>query len=1192
MGTTADKLQKVLSTKESIRQAIIGKGVNVNTSLPFSSYSSKIAEIQGVITNVNFNSIEQLKEDWKYKFNSLTIDTSEPTTTYTTKDYDDSDWQTVTIPHDWSIYNNFNPDSLSTHEGGFLDGGTSWYRRKLLNLTDNTKRVFVYFDGVYKDSYIFVNGTKVGDNKWYNPFYFDITSYLDFDGNDVLSVYVRNNQPSSRWYSGSGIIRNVYLLTGSKTALGINDIHITSPNLENELCNGIVNTNIKINVNNTDSLVSGTFKFTVKFKDEIINTLIYTQDLEVGNNIIEKNIEVPNPILWDEYQGNLYSLTVDVTVSNTIVYSKTVKYGYRYFKFDANKGFFLNGRNLKLKGVCLHHDLGCIGAEVNYSGIVRQIRLLKEMGCNAIRITHNPASSEMLEICANEGMLVVEELFDCWTVPKKTYDFAKDFLSCYESIINFTVNRGKNNPAIIMYSIGNEIFRSGLPKEKAVAIATNLKNCIKAIDTERLVTMGDDTPTGETSNAVMELLDVIGVNYGDDTEYATVHENHPNSPIYGSETTSAFSTRGAYETNDSKYEKPSYDNAFASWGDNAAGALKRHMDSTYLAGMFVWTGFDYIGEPTPYKVYPTRSSYFGIIDLAGFPKDIYYMYQSRWTNKPMVHILPHWTHAENNRIEVWLYSNCYKVELFLNGSSMGSKLQTAIGAKYEFSYSIIYQSGTLVANGYDESGNIIAQDVLYTSYSPNKILLKSDKSIVTKDNTDLVFVECDILDKNDTICPTADNEVTFTCTGGSVLATDNGHQIDLTPFRHNVRKAFNGKCLAVIKPNGTDSDIIVTATSTDLISGSVTIKQGSITAYKSEKTTFIDASNPPIKPSNPISITGLTLDNTSISIPVNGTATLTPVYSPSNTTERDVVWSVSPSGIININEGIITPLTTGVCTVTCTSASNSSIHAECTVTITEAVTLVESITLNNSSLSLNKNDTATLTATVLPPTANDNTVTWSSNNNNIEIVPDGHSCTINAINVGSSIITVTANDGSGIYATCNVTINSDNPEGYTAIKSNYTCSGESFQDEVTFDVQNQTFYADMEINPSLEAQNLISIGSNISEWKMPDKLVIHLYSHSSAKNIEICFNYDGPYRTIQTITGNSVKIAINKNYIYVNGEQVQNTALSNLNTIVGPNNIIQVGSTQGDVRSISTYNTYGLFNRLLSDTEMAELTLI
>ena len=1017
MGTTADKLQKVLTSKESIRQAIINKGVNVSPTDTFSTYASKISEIQGVIQNVDFYSIEELKNDWKYYLVSSIATTDIPDTSYAKKTYDDSSWSNISVPHDWSIYNNFNSSSAAGYEGGYLDGGQSWYRKKLTSLTDNAKRVFIYFDGIYKDSYVYVNGSLVGQNKWYNPFYFDITSKLNFDGNDVLAVYVRNRQPSSRWYSGSGIIRNVYLLTGSTAILGINDIDISSPNLENDLVSGIVDTNIKINANNSGSEQLVLLKHTIKYKGKIINTVSESLTLPTGDLTIEKTIQIPNPELWDEYQGNLYEYTLEVSISNTIVYSKSVNYGYRYFKFDKDKGFFLNGRNLKLKGVCLHHDLGCIGAEVNKSGIERQIRLLKEMGCNAVRITHNPASSEMLDVCANEGILVVEELFDCWTNSKKQYDFSTDFNNYYETVINTTVNRGKNNPSIIMYSIGNEIIRiPTLTKEQAVTIATNLRDCIKAIDTERLVTMGDDTPANTTSLAVMDIIDVIGINYGNDAEYSNLRVAKPDKPVYGSETTSALSSRGVYARDNVNYQCSSFDDDYVDWGDPASIALKRHMESEYLAGMFIWTGFDYIGEPTPFNTYPTKSSYFGIIDLAGFPKDIYYMYQSRWTEKPMIHILPHWTHSENDTIKVWLYSNCYKVELFLNGTSKGSKLQSQIGSKYEFEYSISYSEGTLVANGYDENDNLIAQDVIYTSYEPKHIILNSDKSIINKNSDDLLFIECSICDLNKNIVNSADNEITFTVTGGTILGTDNGNPASVEKMRNNVRKAFNGKCLCVVKHDNIEGDIVITATSNGLINGTISIPKSNITAINHSKNKFIDATNPPIYSKENIPIVGISFPKAIINLNVSNEQEIVINYDPTNTTEKGVTYEIGDNSIVKIVNNKLVALKEGTTTLTAKSNYDESVTAQCSIVVSKVE--VSNISLNSSNITIEQGSMFTLIATVEPDNATDKSLIWSVDNEN---------CTVNngvvtANSIGSSIITVTSRSNSSVSAQCNVTV--------------------------------------------------------------------------------------------------------------------------------------------------------------------------
>ena len=498
----------------------------------------------------------------------------------------------------------------------------------------------------------------------------------------------------------------------------------------------------------------------------------------------------------------------------------------------------------------MHHDLGCLGAEVNKSAIERQIDLLIDMGVNAIRITHNPSSSEFLNVCAEKGILTIEEMFDCWTCAKKTNDFARYYNTYAKEVIDNTINRDKNNPSIIMWSIGNEIIRTSSSYNSATAtgFVQNMINWIKAIDDERMVTMGDDTPTNSISQDCMQLLDVVGVNYGSTSEYSSVRTAVSNKSIYGSETTSALSSRGVYVRDDTNKQCSSFDDDKVSWGEYASIELKKHMtDISYLAGMFVWTGFDYIGEPTPFNAYPSKSSYFGIYDTCGFPKDIMYMYQSRWTNNPMIHILPHWDWTDEN-IKVWLYSNCYKVELFLNGTSLGEKLQTNIGNKYQFEYSVAYTKGTIVANGYNQNGDIVAQDIIYTSQgTPTTTKLSTDKTSVNINSDDLVFITCDIVDKNGVIVPIANNKITFTVEGGTIIGTDNGDATCVEKYRTNIKSAFNGKVLCVVKHNGVSGNMIVKVNGDNLTEQSITIVKGDKTVLTQKtKQNFINATNPTI----------------------------------------------------------------------------------------------------------------------------------------------------------------------------------------------------------------------------------------------------------------------------------------------------------------------------------------------------------
>ena len=934
-GAINEVFQDVDNGKTLIASAITDKGITTSNNDTFQVMADNISKINSVITDVNINSYNILKDNWKFKL----LSNEGTNTSYTneiSQNYDDSAFENISVPHDWAIYKEFNSASLGGYESGYLDGGDGVYRIKLDTASLNGQKVFLYFDGIFMESEVYINGNLIGLNKWYNPFYFDITNNLNFDGNDTLAVLVRVKQPCSRWYSGSGIFRNVYLVTGNYIDVAINSIHVTTPNLETELTKGYATTNVKMSINNKNEESKNiNIKNEIYFNNELVAYNDEVKLLSNGSNEYTCNILVPSPKLWHEYQGNLYTLKTIIQIDGAEVYTSHTKYGYRYFKFDKDTGFWLNGINMKLRGVCLHHDLGCLGAEVNKSAIERQIRILKNMGCNAIRITHNPASTELLEICAKEGMLLIEELFDCWTTAKKANDFARFFNEYSERVIKFTVNRGKNNPAIIMYSIGNEVKTSGFTEQTATALVSNMINTIKAIDTERMVTMGEDVPDKPVARAVMQLMDVVGVNYGSDSEYTSLREAYPEFKVYGSETTSALSSRGIYARDNVNLQCSSKDDDRVSWGDTASEALKRHMDSNYLAGMFVWTGFDYIGEPTPFNKYPARSSYFGIIDLAGFPKDIYYMYQSRWTKKPMIHVFPHWNWENGNTVNVWLYSNCDKVELFVNGVSKGIKTKDSIGRKYNYEYNISYEAGTLLAKGMDSAGNVLVQEEIKTSSTPYKISLTSDKSLIKQGGDDLIFVECNVLDENDIVCRTASNLINFSVTGGTIVGTDNGDATDVSSsLRSPNRKLFSGKALCVVKPDNTDTDVIITATSDGLQETSINVKKAQITAYANS---IVEISGDIETPLPPIInyATGISFKNNTIQLKQTNQYQLEITLSGGDVYDS-ITYSANNENVSVTNSGLVTGNTLGNSIITVTMIANEITYEDtCTITVIE-----------------------------------------------------------------------------------------------------------------------------------------------------------------------------------------------------------------------------------------------------------------
>lgn len=785
-------------------------------------------------------------DSWKFNLISTTANTAYSSTAEAAAGFDDASWRTVSVPHDWSVELEFNASSPATYEGGYLDGGDAWYRTTVSVNKQNGRRYVLCFDGVYMESTVYVNGQQVHKNYYgYNPFAVDATEQM-VSGVNTIAVFVRNEQPSSRWYSGSGMIRPVELVTLLDDQIRMENIRVTTPKLDSDLTNG--ETVVAFDaVNKTGAEASATFTVDLYDPDGAkVGTADASAVIAAGETQnVCATVALANPTLWAIGAGKLYEAQISAKVGNRVQRSKRVTYGYRSIRFDKDTGFYLNGIHTKLKGVCVHHDGGCIGAAENRSAIERQVDILTNMGCNAIRLTHNPFGAEYLDVCQRKGVLLVEELFDGWTKSKKQKDFGRYFADHYAEVVTSAIHRDWNNPAVIMWSLGNEV-RTNLTlgdysSSEIVNVCTMVNNAVKALDSTRPTTMGNNAPGGNLS-ALMAIVDVVGINYnGNNQTYQT------DRPIYGSETTSALSSRGVYATDSANMAYPSYDNKAVSWGNTAAETVNAYLSSARSCGHFVWTGFDYLGEPTEWNKYPAKSSYFGIVDTCGFPKDIYFMYQSMWDSRPMIHMLPHWTHESGN-IDVWLYSNCASVELFLNGTSLGKKTLAQRGTKNQYAYTVAYAAGTLVANGYDASGNLIAQDIQYTAGTPAKLALSSDKTAVSAASDDLVYITCDVLDKNGTLCPNADNSVTFTVMGGTIIGTDNGHGANVEKLSGSTHAAFSGKCLCVVKHDGASGTMKITATANGLTAGTISVTKGETTiAATAPAASFVDATNPPMR---------------------------------------------------------------------------------------------------------------------------------------------------------------------------------------------------------------------------------------------------------------------------------------------------------------------------------------------------------
>ena len=829
----------------------------------------------------------EFNQNWHFKLNANAKDAVKP-------DADVSSWKKLDLPHDWSIYNDFDHDSPAQNEGGQLNGGDAWYRKTFkLDEEDLNKNVRITFDGVYMDSQVYVNGQLVGHYpNGYNQFSYDITDYLHKDGREnVVAVHAINKQPSSRWYSGSGIYRDVTLQVTDKVHTEKNGTTILTPDLEKQQ-NGKVDTHVTSKIVNTDDKdheILAEYQI-IERNGQAVTELVRTvsQVLKAHQSAsLNAILQVDKPKLWtvNSDKPALYELVTRVYRDGQLVDAKKDLFGYRYYNWTPNEGFSLNGERIKFHGVSLHHDHGALGAEENYKAEYRRLKQMKDMGVNSIRTTHNPASEQTLQIAAELGLLVQEEAFDTWYGGKKQYDYGRFFdkdathpdakkgEKWSDFDLRTMVERGKNNPAIVMWSIGNEIGEAD-GKPRSLATVKRLVQVIKAVDKTRYVTMGADKfrfgdGSGDHEKIANE-LDAVGFNYSEDN-YKKLRAKHPNWLIYGSETSSATRTRGSYfrperelvHSNQAyrNYEQSDYGNDRVGWGKTATASWTFDRDNAGYAGQFIWTGTDYIGEPTPWHNQnhtPVKSSYFGIVDTAGIPKNDYYLYQSQWVSaekKPMVHLLPHWnwenpTLKENvadadGNIPVRAYSNAASVELFLNGNTLGKKTftkkQTSDGRTYQegananelyLEWKVAFEPGTLEAVARDEAGNIVARDKIVTAGEPAGVRLVKEEHAIAADGKDLTYIYYEIVDSKGNVVPTANNLVRFQLHGqGQIVGVDNGEQASRERYKEQadgswIRKAFNGKGVVIVKSTEQAGKFTLTAHSDFLKSGQTTIFTG------------------------------------------------------------------------------------------------------------------------------------------------------------------------------------------------------------------------------------------------------------------------------------------------------------------------------------------------------------------------------
>jgi beta-galactosidase len=754
-------------------------------------------------------------------------------------EFDDSKWRKLSLPHDWSIEGSFDKKNPTKQAEGGLPAGVGWYRKTfIVPNSSKSKDVFIDFDGVYRNSEVWINGHYLGKRpNGYISFSYNLTSYLKFGAqNNVIAVKVDNSgQPNSRWYTGSGINRNVWLRTVNQTHFCRWGTFVVTPQITANAATVHISASI---VQGVRGLKLETVIWDEKGK-KITSCLSPVKDaVDTAITFAEQNLVIKNPVLWSPSHPYLYKIALQLLHKGKVLDNYTVNTGLRSFSFDSKNGFSLNGVQMKIKGVCMHENLGALGSAVNRSAIARQLKLLKDMGCNAIRTAHNPPAPEFLDLCDQMGFLVMDEAFDMWRKKKNTHDYHEDWAEWHKRDLADQVLRDRNHPCVFMWSIGNEIREQF--DSTGTSIARELVNTVKSIDGTRPVTSALSEPDPHKNFIYKSgALDVVGLNYHQDL-YPDFLKNYPGQKFVATETMSALETRGFYDppTDSTRYWPKSsripfkegnadfavtaYDNVAAYWGSTHEETWKIIKKYDFLSGLFVWTGFDYLGEPTPYP-WPARSSYFGIIDLAGFPKDVYYMYQSEWADKPVLHLLPHWNWKPGQMVDVWAYySQADEVELFLNGKSLGTRIKQV--DDLHVSWQVKFEPGVLKIVS-RKAGKVVLTEEEHTAGPAAKIILLADRKSIKADGKDLSFITVKIADKNGFIIPDADNLVRFNVTGPArIVGVDNGSQISMEPFKANHRKAFHGLCLAIVQSGSKAGVISVTAKSPGLESANLELK--------------------------------------------------------------------------------------------------------------------------------------------------------------------------------------------------------------------------------------------------------------------------------------------------------------------------------------------------------------------------------
>lgn len=790
-----------------------------------------------------------------YRFLKADVDFTEDLSSPT---LDDSAWEQVTVPHDWAIGHAFEETNDSSCQTIITDGierpilhtgrtgalptvGCGWYRLPLfIPSVSEGKRIELIFDGVMWESSIYLNGVLVGQNHFgYRSFSVDITPHVRYGKQNLLAVKAVVKPNCSRWYTGAGIFRNVYLVTRDPVSLCYCGIRTRTRDVSAE--------SASLSVNLFADGAPDTFEIEI-CSPEGTNILSGRGMFVAGNGVYTAKVE--NPVLWSPESPLLYTLRVKTFREGRRTDCDEVTIGFRDCRFDPNEGLLLNGAPLKLRGVCDHHDLGPLGAAVNLSALRRKLTLLQGMGVNAIRTSHNPPSPELLALCDEMGFLVIDELFDEWRIPKVKNGYSQYFDEHAESDAAAVIHRDINHPSVFAWSIGNEV-----PEQKSkdgAETAKMLAHICHREDPSRPTTIGIDSPAAAEEGGFFDTVDLIGLNYKPYL-YKSLHEKYPTKIFYGSETASCVSTRGEYklpaviESPMQKYEDltlSDYGLSAPHWAYYPDRELCEQIDDPFIFGEFVWTGFDYLGEPTPYYTeWPARSSYFGIFDTSGIPKSRYYLYKSLWSSQKVLSILPHWNFEghEGETVPVHILTNYDRVELFVNGSSMGvrekAKDTEPLGEHRIYEDfrdvsrcrivfdNVTYAPGELVAIARGENGEELARARVKTAGQPYAVHLEPEKKYIAADGEDVCFLRATVLDRFGYLCPTARCTVRFHTEGAGVLcATDNGDPRDTAGYFSPERVTLGGSCVAIVRAaKGKTGNVDVYADSEGLVSAAATI---------------------------------------------------------------------------------------------------------------------------------------------------------------------------------------------------------------------------------------------------------------------------------------------------------------------------------------------------------------------------------